>query len=145
MKKSFGNWRGHVSSLAILFGWPLSVSFSSTGLALIETANNCGSHQAGLRAYNFQCGEAIRNIFKFWSRLTGIRQNIFKGRWKIKLRDLVFQDCFSHFVKYCRQFIIIYHTDSHRLDEAQTQLSRFILNYLLLKRRVVSPGQDGVH
>lgn len=43
------------------------MSFSSVGLDLIETADNCGSNQMGLKAHNVQCGRAIRNIFEFFS------------------------------------------------------------------------------
>lgn len=38
------------------------VSFSSVGLDLIETANNCGSNQMELEAHNFQCEGAIRHF-----------------------------------------------------------------------------------
>lgn len=65
----------------------------------------------------------MQSIFKFWNDMTGIRRKAFKGSWKISLRNLVFQVCCSHSVKYCRQFITIYHTDTLGLDEAQTRLS----------------------
>ena len=74
---------------------------------------------------------SVRSVLKFWSGATGIRREAFKGSRKIRLRNLVFQVCYSHFVKYCRQFIIIYHTDTLRLDEAQIQLSSMQIKLLL--------------
>lgn len=67
------------------------MSFSSVGLDLIETANNCGSNQMELEAYNFQCEGARRNVFKFQSGLTGIRQKSIQR----ELENRAERSCFS--------------------------------------------------